>query len=70
MALKEAHSTPTSGHLGVDKTYKCLTALYYWPGVYRDVAIFVRACVICQQAKVEQNTLAGLMGRRVLNSPG
>ena len=64
-----AHSTPTSGHLGVDKTYKRLTALYYWPGVYRDVAIFVRACATCQQTKVEQNTPADLMGRRVLEQP-
>ena len=57
------------GHLGVDKTYKRLMALYYWPGVYRDVAIFVRACVTCQQTKVEQHTPAGLMGRRVLEQP-
>ena len=31
--------------------------------------ISIRACETCQQMKVEQNTPAGLMGRRVLEQP-
>ena len=40
--LKEAHSEPQEGHLGVEKTYHRLSLRYYWPGIYADVAKFVR----------------------------
>ena len=58
-----------SGHLGIEKTQARLSLLYYWPGMFRDVATYVRACQVCQQMKVEQAGSAGLMGKRVIEQP-
>ena len=60
---------PASGHLGIEKTHARLAHLYYWPGMFRDVATYVRACKVCQQMKVEQAGPAGLMGKRVIEQP-
>ena len=40
----DARSTPSSGHLGVEKTYDRISREYYWKGMYHDVNNFVRAC--------------------------
>lgn len=34
---------------------------YYWPGMFRDTARYVRQCTKCQQYKVLQRAPAGLM---------
>ena len=68
-AIEEAHATLASGHLVMEKTHARLALLYYWPGMFRDVATYVRACQICQQMKVEQAGPAGLMGKRVIEQP-
>ena len=68
-AIEEAHAMPASGRLGIEKTHARLALLYYWPGMLRDVATYVRACKVCQQMKVEQAGPAGLMGKRVIEQP-
>ena len=67
--LKEAHSKPQAGHFGVEKTYHRLSLRYYWPGIYADVAKFVRQCDPCQRSKVEQDRPARLMGQRIVEQP-
>ena len=59
-AMYEAHDTTTSGHLGTDKNFQRLSLLYYWPGMFKDVANYVRSCKTCQKMKVEQAELVGL----------
>lgn len=39
--LKNNHSDPTAGHMGIFKTYQSLKLRYYWPGIYDDTAKFV-----------------------------
>src|SRR5262249_18468492 len=48
LILEEFHSIPTAGHFGVKKTYQRILAQFYWPGVKRDVELFVRGCLTCQ----------------------
>ena len=67
--MYEAHDTTTSGHLGTDKTFQRLSLLYYWPGMFKDVANYVRSCKTCQKMKVEQAGPVGLMGKRVIEQP-
>lgn len=67
--LRESHNDPQSGHLGIDKTHRRLTVAYYWPNLFRDAAKYVRECDTCQRMKVEQAPPAGLMGRRVVETP-
>ena len=68
-AISAAHDPPSSGHLGVDKTYARLARDFYWPGCYRDVADYVRGCLVCQKVKPSQLGPAGLMGRRTPEKP-
>ncbi|KAH8238756.1 hypothetical protein KR032_001286, partial [Drosophila birchii] len=49
--LQENHDIPAAGHLGVRKTSNCVAQRYYWPGLFRDVARYVRNCLSCQRYK-------------------
>src|SRR5215217_6220116 len=58
--LRSIHDAPTSGHLGVAKTYDRLAASYHWLNQWIDVADYVRSCVVCQQAKQRSGRTPGL----------
>lgn len=59
--LKEAHDNPTSGHMGVYKTYHRLAEKYFWPKMKSDVSKYVRNCVECNTCKPDLKKPAGLM---------
>ena len=50
--MYDTHCAPSSGHLGIDKTYDRVAREYYWKGMYYDVNNFVRECEQCQRYKV------------------
>ena len=52
--LAQEHSIPTAGHQGVNRTVARVAVSYFWVGWRRDVADYVNACKICQQAKDPQ----------------
>ena len=62
--LQRCHDIPSSGHVGVYKTYGKLCQNYYWPKMKADVNRYVKSCIACAQNKVEQKRPAGLMGDR------
>lgn len=49
--IRAAHDPPTSGHMGVYKTYSRLMEKYYWPKMRNDVARAIRTCKICNAYK-------------------
>lgn len=57
------HSEPTSGHLGIFKTYKRLSLKYFWPRMHRDVSNFISNCDVCNSYKYPNHTTLGTMGR-------
>ena len=59
--LEESHRSKLSIHPGATKMYQDLKNLFWWPGMKRDVAQFVYACLTCQKSKVEHQKPAGLM---------
>lgn len=59
--LEESHRSKLSIHPGATKMYQDLKSLFWWPGMKRDVAKFVYACLTCQKSKVEHQKPAGLM---------
>lgn len=59
--LTECHDDVTAGHLGITKTTARITKLYYWPGIFRDIAKYVRKCETCQRFKPLQQAPAGKM---------
>lgn len=57
----EAHDIPTSGHLGIYKTYHRIVEKYYWPKLKNDVTHYVNHCSVCATHKVERKKPIGLM---------
>ncbi|KMQ87188.1 reverse ribonuclease integrase [Lasius niger] len=57
--LQRLHNDPTAGHMGTAKTMTSIAQLYYWPGMFRDIARHVRACDICLAHKASQQRPAG-----------
>lgn len=69
-AFMECHDAPTSGHMGVFKTYRRLQQLYYWPKMRKDTSSYVSRCKVCQQMKSSSAKPSGLMGQqRVVDKP-
>lgn len=58
LLLKEYHDSPTGGHAGEVKTYLRLTSEWFWQGMRKTVAKYVRECVVCQQNKHSQQQIA------------
>ncbi|RVW48758.1 Transposon Tf2-8 polyprotein [Vitis vinifera] len=59
--LREFHDTPMGGHSGILRTYKRLSQQFYWPSMRRSVHQYVAACDVCQKAKAETMSPAGLL---------
>ncbi len=55
--LRLAHEHVYSGHLGVTKTYQCLSKHLFWPGVKSAVSTFVKAFHVCQLAGKPNQTI-------------
>lgn len=67
--LQENHNQPSAGHLGIRKTATRVSNRYYWPGMFRDIARFVRSCESCQRYKTSQLAPAGEMLIRIPDEP-
>ncbi|GKE55998.1 putative reverse transcriptase domain-containing protein, partial [Tanacetum coccineum] len=48
-------------HPGADKMYYDLRDMYWWPGMKKDVAVYVRKCLTCSKVKAEQQRPSGLL---------
>ena len=49
--LRQNHDAPTAGHPGRDQTFWNLQGQYWWPGMRRWSAQYVKGCATCQQSK-------------------
>lgn len=58
--LQEYHNSPM-GHEGETKTYLRMAKDWYWHGMRRAVADFVKRCCTCKQYKSSQQCPAGLL---------
>ena len=67
--LKRFHDDQLAGHTGVRITYHRLCENYFWPGMRKDVAAYVRKCHVCLTSKPQQNRPAGLMCGREVSRP-
>ena len=59
--LEEAHKTPYTLHPGSTKMYLDLKGSFWWFGMKRDVADYVKQCLTCQQVKGEHQRPGGLL---------
>lgn len=67
--IRENHDEPTAGHAGIAKTISRLARKYYWPGMFRDVARYVRGCETCLRYKASQQQTPGQMKTRCASGP-
>jgi hypothetical protein len=51
--LEEGHMSSLSIHPGATKMYQDLKRLFWWPGMKKEIAEFVYACLVCQKSKIE-----------------
>jgi len=57
--LEECHNHPSAGHLGIRKTLRRISQLYFWPGLQRNVVRYVTRYMTCQQYQVRQRRRVG-----------
>lgn len=58
--LHDAHDSKFSGHVGVDRTLHNLARHYWWPGMRKDVRLYVGECSSCQRNKPVNQAKAGM----------
>lgn len=59
--FKENHDELQAGHPGIIRTFDNISMYYFWPGMFQDVAKYVRSCETCQRSKPLQQKPAGRM---------
>nr|GFB65422.1 putative reverse transcriptase domain-containing protein [Tanacetum cinerariifolium] len=63
--MNEAYKMRYSVHPKVDKMYYDLRDMYWWPGMKKEIAIYVSKCLTCAKVKAEyqrslDNTLCSI----------
>jgi len=61
LIMDEAHRSRYSVHPGADKMYQDLRDLFWWPGMKKDIAEYVRKCLTCLRVKAEHRKPSGLL---------
>ncbi|GJV30851.1 putative reverse transcriptase domain-containing protein [Tanacetum coccineum] len=61
MIMDEAHKSKYYMHPGADKLYHDLRDMYWWPGMKKDIAIYVSKCLTCSKVKAEHQRPSGLL---------
>lgn len=57
----EGHRSGMSIHRDATKMYQDFKRIFWWPGMKKEVASFVYACLTYQKSKVEHQKSLGLM---------
>ncbi|GKE25301.1 putative reverse transcriptase domain-containing protein [Tanacetum coccineum] len=61
MIMDETHKSTCSIHPGADKMYYDLKDRYWWPGMKKDIAMYVSKCLACLKVKAEHQRPSGLI---------
>ncbi|GJU85531.1 putative reverse transcriptase domain-containing protein [Tanacetum coccineum] len=59
--MDEAHKSKYSIHPGADKMYHDLRDRYWWPGMKKDIAVYVSRCLTYLKVKAEHQRPYGLL---------
>ncbi|MCO5568874.1 hypothetical protein L7F22_022576 [Adiantum nelumboides] len=59
--IQEHHEIPFAAHPGINKTYRLLSATYFWPQMQQNVIKYVKACHSCQIIKASRQLPQGLL---------
>ncbi|GKA83532.1 putative reverse transcriptase domain-containing protein [Tanacetum coccineum] len=61
LIMDEAHNSKYSVLPGADKMYYDLKDRYWWPGIKKDIAVYVSRCLTCLKVKAEHQRPSGLL---------
>ncbi|GJS81555.1 putative reverse transcriptase domain-containing protein [Tanacetum coccineum] len=61
LIMDEAYKSKYSVHPGVDKMYYDLRDMYWWPGMKKDIDVYVNKCLTCLKVKAVQQRPSGLL---------
>ncbi|GJY74671.1 putative reverse transcriptase domain-containing protein [Tanacetum coccineum] len=61
LIMDEAHKSKYSIHPGADKMYYDLRDRYWWPGMKKDIAVYVSRCLTYLKVKAEHQRSSGLL---------
>src|SRR5208282_6669074 len=48
-----------AGHFGVERTLEKIQRSHTWPGIRRDVEVYIRKCVLCQRCNARNHAPYG-----------
>ncbi|GJX40610.1 putative reverse transcriptase domain-containing protein [Tanacetum coccineum] len=61
LVMDDAHKSKYSVHTGTDKMYYDLRDRYWWPGIKKDIAVYMSKCLTCLKVKAEHQRPSGLL---------
>ncbi|GJU06221.1 putative reverse transcriptase domain-containing protein [Tanacetum coccineum] len=61
LIMDKAYKSKYSVHPGADKMYYDLKDMYWWPGIKKDIALYVSQCLTCSKIKAKHQRLSGLL---------
>uniref|UniRef100_A0A151U031 Glycerol-3-phosphate dehydrogenase [NAD(+)] n=1 Tax=Cajanus cajan TaxID=3821 RepID=A0A151U031_CAJCA len=61
LIIQEFHASAMGGHAGVFRTFKRVSAAFFWKGMKKDITKFVTECHICQTNKYQTLAPGGLL---------
>ncbi|GJZ80691.1 putative reverse transcriptase domain-containing protein [Tanacetum coccineum] len=59
--MDEAHKSKYYVHPGANKMYYDLRDRYWWPGMKKDITVYVSKCLTCLKVKAEHQRPSGLL---------
>lgn len=59
--IKARHDHPAAGHPGQAATFELITRDFWWKGMRKDIAQFIRNCEACQRMKPPRHSPYGLL---------
>ncbi|GJT45811.1 putative reverse transcriptase domain-containing protein [Tanacetum coccineum] len=61
LIMDKAYKSKYSVHPGADKMYYDLRDMYWWPGIKKDIALYVSQCLTCSKIKAKHQRSSGLL---------